>query len=48
MIIQVIDNQGAEVPLFTMTKFLTMITHKLAQVPVKESIGASRAESISP
>lgn len=30
-IVQVIDNQGREVPLFTMTRFLAMITEKLAR-----------------
>lgn len=40
VIIQVIDNRGVEVPLFTMTKFLTMITHKLAHAPAKESVNA--------
>jgi hypothetical protein len=37
IIIQVIDNRGQEVPLFTMTAFLTMITAKLAQAPAKET-----------
>jgi hypothetical protein len=30
-IVQVIDRNGNEVPLFTMTKFLTFITIRLAQ-----------------
>lgn len=29
-IIKIVDNAGNEVPLFTMTKFLTMITAKLS------------------
>jgi hypothetical protein len=31
IIVQIIDNRGQEVPLFTMTAFLTMITAKLAR-----------------
>ncbi|MDY7537641.1 hypothetical protein RGU72_05150 [Undibacterium sp. 5I1] len=38
-IVQVVDVNGMEVPLFTMTKFLIMITNKLAQ-PVKERSNA--------
>lgn len=30
-LVQVIDNAGNEVPIFTMTRFLTLITTKLAQ-----------------
>lgn len=30
-LIQIIDKNGVEVPLFTMTRFLAMITAKLAQ-----------------
>lgn len=29
-LVQVIDNRGQEVPVFTMTRFLEMITQKLA------------------
>ncbi|MEB0029242.1 hypothetical protein QN372_00615 [Undibacterium sp. RTI2.1] len=39
VIVQVVDVNGMEVPLFTMTKFLIMITNKLAQ-PVKERSNA--------
>ena len=35
-IIQVIDRNGQEVPLFTMTKFLTYMTAKIAAVPSKQ------------
>jgi len=35
-IIQIIDNQGREVPLFTIVRFLMMITNKLAR-PIAES-----------
>lgn len=30
-VVQIIDNRGAEVPLFTITAFLAMITARLAQ-----------------
>lgn len=35
-LVQVIDRNGQEVPIFTMTKFLEMITVKLAQQPEPE------------
>ena len=35
-IVQVIDRNGQEVPLFVMTKFLEMITNKLAPKEVAE------------
>lgn len=36
-IVQVIDCNGNEVPLFTMTRFLEMITRKLAAKPAEEN-----------
>lgn len=38
-LIQIIDNQGREVELFTIVKFLTMITAKLAR-PTEEKDNA--------
>jgi hypothetical protein len=35
-VVQVIDCNGQEVPLFTMTAFLELITHKLAPKEVSE------------
>lgn len=35
-LVQVIDRNGNEVPLFTMTRFLEMITSKLAPKPEEE------------
>ena len=32
-LVQVLDRHGREVPIFTMTRFLTMITTKLAKKP---------------
>lgn len=37
-LIQVIDNQGREVSLFTMTRFLEMITAKLSKRTEKEEV----------
>ena len=34
-VVQVIDRNGQEVPLFTMTRFLEMITNKLANKPAE-------------
>lgn len=39
-IIQVIDNRGQEVPLFTMTAFLALITRKLS-TPAQETQNAA-------
>lgn len=39
-LIQIIDNQGREVPLFTIVKFLAMITRKLASTAMKENSDA--------
>lgn len=36
-VVQVIDRNGNEVPLFTMTRFLEMITTKLAVKPAEEN-----------
>lgn len=40
-LIQVLDNKGEEVPIFTMTRFLEMITKKLA---AKEAIEPAPAQ----
>ena len=36
-LVQVIDANGQEVPIFTMTRFLEMITKKLAAKPAEEN-----------
>lgn len=41
-IVQVLDNAGYEVPLFTMTRFLEMITRKLTGKP--EDVLKAKAE----
>lgn len=40
VIIQVIDNRGQEVPMFTMVEFLEIVTAKMAQ---KEAANAQQA-----
>lgn len=38
-LVQVIDRNGFEVPIFTMTRFLEMITQKLVAKPETEASG---------
>jgi hypothetical protein len=40
-LVQVLDNRGNEVPLFTMTRFLAMITNKLMSKDVQEAAAAT-------
>jgi hypothetical protein len=43
VIIQMIDNAGREVPLFSMIEFLEIVTAKMAAKPEKESSNAQQA-----